>query len=107
MASGMNRINSPDDVWRARENLWGGNSRSVVCKFTLLPSELQPFVEQVSLVSAQKTTTWRLVVQAAGLGLLGLETPQTDSLADMLQVLRNSLEGRGGKLSILSCTPEA
>jgi glycolate oxidase FAD binding subunit len=67
---------------------------------------MRQFVEQVSLVSAQNKTTWRLVVQAAGLGLLGLETPQTDSLADMLQVLRNSLEGRGGSLSILSCPPE-
>jgi glycolate oxidase FAD binding subunit len=106
MASGMTRINSLEDVWQAREDLWGGNSRSVVCKFTLLPSEMRQFVEQVSLVSAQNKTTWRLVVQAAGLGLLGLETPQTDSLADMLQVLRNSLEGRGGSLSILSCPPE-
>ena len=106
MASGTTCVDSPDGVWKARETLWNGNSPASVCKFTLLPTELQPFVEQLSAVSAQKQTTWRLVAQAVGLGLLRLETPQADSLADILQALRTSLENRGGSLSILNCPPE-
>jgi glycolate dehydrogenase FAD-binding subunit len=106
MASGTTRIDSPDGVWRAREALWDGNSPAVVCKFTLLPTELQPFVEQITAMSVQKQTTWRLVAQAVGLGLLRLETSNLDCLADVLQALRNRLESRGGSLSILSCPPE-
>jgi glycolate dehydrogenase FAD-binding subunit len=107
MASGTTRIDSPGGVWKARETLWDGNSpAAALCKFTLLPTELQPFVEQLTSVSVQKQTTWRLVAQAVGLGLLRLETPQADSLADVLQSLRTGLERRGGSLSILSCPPE-
>jgi glycolate oxidase FAD binding subunit len=63
-------------------------------------------VEQLTSLSVQKQTTWRLVAQAVGVGLLRLETAHTDVLADVLLALRTSLERRGGSLSILSCPPE-
>jgi glycolate oxidase FAD binding subunit len=106
MASGATCIDSPGNVWKTRETLWDGNSPAAVSKFTLLPTELQPFVEQLTSVSVQKQTTWRLVAQAVGVGLLRLETAHTDALADVLLALRTSLERRGGSLSILSCAPE-
>jgi glycolate dehydrogenase FAD-binding subunit len=106
IASGMTRIDPPGDTWKARETLWNGNSSAAVCKFTLLPTELQPFVERLGTFSAQKQATWQLVSQAVGLGLLRLETPGPDSLTDAIQALRNSLESRGGSLSILSCPAE-
>jgi glycolate oxidase FAD binding subunit len=106
MASGATRIDSPDGVWKARETLWDGNSPAAVSKFTLLPTELQPFVEQLTSGSAQKQTKWRLVAQAVGLGLLRLEAPDADSFAVVLRALRTNLEGHGGSLSILRCPPE-
>ena len=105
IASGTTRVDSPSGAWSVRETLWDWNSPAAVCKFTLLPTELQPFVEQLTIMSAQKQTTWRLVAQAVGLGLLRLETPQADSLAGMLRTLRTGLESRGGSLSILTCSP--
>jgi glycolate oxidase FAD binding subunit len=106
MASGTTRIDSAGDVWKARETLWDGNSPAAVCKFTLLPTELQPFVEQLTAVSVQEQTTWRLVAQAVGLGLLRVEALHTDTLSDMLRALRTSMENRRGSLSILSCPSE-
>jgi len=106
MASGTTRVDSPGKVWKTPDTLWGGNSPAAVSKFTLLPTDLQPFVEQLISVSVQKQTTWQLIAQAVGVGLLRLETAHTDLLADVLQALRTSLEGRGGSLSILSCPPE-
>ncbi len=103
LASGTTRVDSPDGVWKARETLWDGNSPAAVCKFTLLPTELQPFVEQLTTVSVEKQMTWRLVAQAVGLGLLRIEGLHTDILAEVLRALRTSLESRGGSLSILSC----
>jgi glycolate oxidase FAD binding subunit len=54
----------------------------------------------------QEQTTWRLVAQAVGLGLLRVEALHTDTLSDMLRALRTSMENRRGSLSILSCPSE-
>ena len=106
IATGMTSIDSPTDTWKARETLWDGDSPAAVCKFTLLPTELQPFVEELTHVSARKQTTWRLVAQGVGIGLVRLETAHPHSLADSLQDLRTRLESRGGSLSILRCPSE-
>jgi FAD/FMN-containing dehydrogenase len=106
MASGTRRVDPTDSVWNARESLWEGNSPAAVCKVTLLPTALQPFVEQIASMAAQKHTTWRLVAQAVGVGLLRLEASQTDVLADVLRALRAGLESGGASLSILSCPAE-
>ena len=105
MASGTTRIDSPDDVLSARESLWSGNSAAAICKFTLLPTELQTWVEQIRALAAQKEMLWRLVAQATGVGILRLESPQTDILADLLRTFRAGLERSGGSLSILSSPP--
>jgi glycolate oxidase FAD binding subunit len=105
MASGTTKVSSLDSVWNARESIWSGSSPAVISKFSLLPAELQPFVEQIKSQSAMKAMTWRLVAQAVGVGLLRLEAPQADALAEVLQTLRASLERSGGSLSILSCPP--
>lgn len=103
MASGMTRIDTPNDIWNARESLWNGSSPAAVCKFTLLPTELEPYIEQLSMTAAQKKANWRLVAQAVGVGLLRVEAGETEVLADLLRALRAGLEKRGGSLSIVSC----
>lgn len=102
MASGTTRVDSPGGVWDARETLWTGNSPAAVCKFTLLPTELQAFMEQAGTVTAEKQASWRLVAQAAGAGLLRVESREANALTDVLAGLRAGLESRGGSLSILS-----
>jgi glycolate oxidase FAD binding subunit len=102
MASATTRIDSSDGVWNARETLWEGNSPAAVCKCTLLPTELQSFVERIRTFPAQKLTTWRLVAQSVGVGLVRLEASQVDVLADVILALRAGLESGGGSLSILS-----
>jgi glycolate dehydrogenase FAD-binding subunit len=105
MASGTTQVNSPDGVWKLRESLWDGDPPAAVCKFTLLPTELQSCEEQIRALSAQKQASWRLVAQAVGLGLLRMEARDTDGLVDVLQTLRAGLESRGGSLSVLRCPP--
>jgi glycolate oxidase FAD binding subunit len=103
MASGTTRVESPGGVWNSRELIWGGNLPAAVCKFTLLPAELHPFAQQLGTVSAQKHTTWQMVAQAVGAGLLRFEAGQANLLVDVLRTLRAFLESRGGSLSILRC----
>jgi glycolate oxidase FAD binding subunit len=103
MASGTSRVDSPDGVWSARESLWSGSSPAAVCKFTLLPTELRPFIEQIRTTAAQKQARWQFVAQSVGVGLLRMEADDIEVLADSLNALRAGLETRGGSLSILSC----
>jgi glycolate oxidase FAD binding subunit len=106
MTAGTTRIDPPNGVWNSPESLWEGNSPAAVCKFTLQPTELQSFVEQIVSMSARKHTTWQLVAQVVGVGLLRLEASHTDVLADVLRALRAGLESGGGSLSVLFCPPE-
>jgi glycolate oxidase FAD binding subunit len=106
MASHTHQIKPPEDVWNARELLWDGNATAAVCKFTLLTTELQPFIEKIKTLSAQKQASWQLVAQSVGVGLLRLEARDTGILADVVAGLRASLESGGGSLSISRCPPE-
>ncbi|MFZ0797889.1 MAG: FAD-binding oxidoreductase [Terriglobales bacterium] len=99
IASGVRRIESPEEVWNARSKLWSGAEPSVVCKFSLLPADLGNFLNLIRKASLP----WRLVAQAVGVGYLRLEGADTSALLNGLQELRKKLEIRGGSLAILRC----
>ena len=106
IAFGARRIESPADIWNARETLWSGAEPSVVCKFSLLPSNLGALCDELSAVSERLHLSWRLVAQAAGVGLLRLERTNVTVLLDALSDLRGKLESGGGSLAILRCPLE-
>src|SRR3989449_2200678 len=91
IAFGARRIESPADVWNARETLWSGAEPSVVCKFSLLPSNLGALCDELSAVSERLHLSWRLVAQAAGGGLLRLGGANGTVLFDALSDLRGKL----------------
>ncbi len=106
IASGARRVEPAADVWDARAALWGGGETFVVCKFSLLPADLGIFRDQVSAVSERLHCSWRLVAQAAGVGLLHLEGTDAAAFLNPLHELREKLESRGGSLVVLRCPLE-
>jgi glycolate oxidase FAD binding subunit len=106
IASGARRIESPADVWNARSTLWSGAEPSVVCKFSLLPSDLGNFLNLIRKASEPLHLPWKLVAQAVGVGYLRLEGNDTGALLNALQDFRKNLETRGGSLVILRCPLE-
>ena len=106
IASGARRIESPANVWNARSEMWSGDEPSVVCKFSLLPSDLGNFLNSIRKASEPLQWPWRLVAQAVGVGYLRLEGNDTGALLNALQDLRKNLETRGGSLAILRCPLE-
>ena len=106
IASGARRIESPANVWNARSEIWSGADPSVVCKFSLLPSDLGNFLNSIRKASEPLQWPWRLVAQAVGVGYLRLEGNDTGALLNALQDLRKNLETRGGSLAILRCPLE-
>ncbi len=106
IASGARRIESPTDVWNARSTLWSGSEPSVVCKFSLLPADLGPFLNSIKKASQALHLCWRLVAQAVGVGHLRLEGADANALLHAIEDLRSNLETRGGSLVIQRCPLE-
>jgi len=106
IASGARRIESPAEVWNAASKLWSEAEPSVVCKFSLLPTDLGTFLDSIRKASEPLHLPWRLVAQAVGVGHLRLDGNDTGVLLNTLEALRKKLETRGGSLVILRCPLE-
>ena len=103
IASGARRIKSSADVWNAPATLWSGAEPAVVCKFTLLPADLGAFCDKLTRVSERFHLSWRLVAQAAGVGLLRLEGTESAALLAAIRDLLERLESSRGSLAVLRC----
>ncbi len=107
LASTARRIASPPDVWDAASKLWNTPGPSVICKFSLLPSDLGTFLDLIQETSESPHLPWQLVAQAVGAGYIRLEAPNIDVLAPALVPAldrwRKKLETRGGSIVILRC----
>ena len=106
IASGALRIKSSADVWNAPATLWSGAEPAVVCKFTLLPADLGAFCDKLTRVSERFHLSWRLVAQAAGVGLLRLEGTESAALLAAIRDLLERLESSRGSLAVLRCPLE-
>ena len=106
IASGARRIKSSADVWNAPATLWSGAEPAVVCKFTLLPADLGAFCDKLTRVSERFHLSWRLVAQAAGVGLLRLEGTESAALLAAIRDLLERLESSRGSLAVLRCPLE-
>ena len=93
-------------VWSARESLWEGAEPAVVCKLTLLPTQIGEFCETVRRRAEAQEITWRIVAQSIGVCLLRLEGRDEQSLLEVLESLRAALRESGGSLVVLRCPPE-
>lgn len=92
-----------DEVWGARERLWQGAEPALVCKVSVLPSELGGLCDRVERIAESLQITWQLVAQATGLGMLRLEGANDEALLSALATLRPQLEREGGSLVALHC----
>ena len=106
IASGARRIKSSADVWNAPATLWSGAEPAVVCKFTLLPADLGAFCDKLTRVSERFHLSWRLVAQAAGVGLLRLEGTESAALLAAIRDLLERLESSRASLAVLRCPLE-
>jgi glycolate oxidase FAD binding subunit len=106
MASRARHIEPPADVWNACSTLWSGAEPSVVCKVSLVPTDLGSFFNSLNKISQGPGLRWRFVAQAVGVGYLRLEASDNATLLSALEDLRKQLEVRGGSLVVLRCPLE-
>ncbi len=86
-------------VWSARQDLWAFSEpeSTAIAKISILPAQLARTVETITQTSASRELRWKAVIQAHGIGWLRLEGRHT-ALHEVLSILRESLETRGGSL---------
>jgi glycolate oxidase FAD binding subunit len=77
-----------DEVWNARQEQW---TQDMVCKVTMLPSDIARFAERVRGMGGQSVT------QATGIMIAGLPTAAVEQVTQ----LRRDLEAVSGSLTVL------
>ena len=97
---------SGEQVWQAREKLFAANSQSLVCKFSVLPSQLAPTLKAIEKLCSAPQLSWNVVAQGTGLGTVRIDAPQTPQLQFVLNGVRSAISELGGTVVILSCPAE-
>jgi len=83
------RVAGEDDgVWRAREELWG-EANVLICKLSVLRSQLAEAIERAARVAERHQTQWRAVAQAFGVITMAFSR----ATAELIAELRAALEG--------------
>lgn len=99
-------VRKDETVWNARGRLWDGNEPGVIGKFSLLPSDLAAFLNQLSQISERLHLTWQAVAQGVGVGLLRFEGRDCSALITAIQEMRGYLERNAGSFTVLRCPAE-
>ncbi len=92
-----------DATWSDREPLFRAGAPALVCKTSVLPSQIQALTSAVQRVAGPLKLEWELIAQAFGIGTLRLAGPNDEALLAALAVLRAAVKQLGGSLVVLAC----
>jgi glycolate oxidase FAD binding subunit len=90
--------------WQSSTALWDESPGSI-CRFSVLPSEIAPFLDRAQSLAEPLAVRTRAVVQAVGVGLLRLDGP-TDALLRTIRELRQLAAVRHGSVVVLHASGE-
>src|SRR6266403_427650 len=88
--------------WTAREELWAFSdpASAAIAKISILPTNMARTMKLVAHSANAKQVRWKALLYATGLGWLRLEG-KPGALQEVLQVLRDELQGQDGWLVAL------
>ena len=92
---------SSENVWNARQNLWGSpNNTTLLAKISLLPTNAAKTLDSLHSIGDTRKVNWQVVLQATGIGMLRLEA-DPPQLSAAVELLRGELRSRGGVFVVL------
>ena len=92
---------SAETVWNARQDLWKTpTNKTLLAKTSLLPTNIAKTLDSLKTIGDARNVTWRLVLQATGIGMLRLDAAPPQ-LSAVIEQLRGELQSRGGSLVVL------
>jgi glycolate dehydrogenase FAD-binding subunit len=108
LAVTANETESNDEVWQARQRLFGisqqGDQASAIVKCSVLPGSIATTCEQLQEISEPLNVSWEAVVQGTGLGCVRFEASNPLAIHEVLQAMRARLEP-GGSVGVLHRSP--
>ena len=93
------------EVWGVREQLCTPRADAIVCKVSMLPSEIGATSEFLRRTLAE-LVPWSFVAQWVGLAALRIESSDEVGTREVISSLRAQVAQTGGSLVILSCPAE-
>jgi glycolate oxidase FAD binding subunit len=103
-----NEPESDDEVWQARERLFGisqqGDHASAIVKCSVLPGSIATTCEQLQEICEPLNVSWEAVVQGTGLGCFRFEASNPLAIHEVLLAMRARLEP-GGSVVVLHRSP--
>ena len=136
LAAPATETHSNDDVWYARQHLFGAASLSpsqptapsgsgrtrptastpgdtpedsppaAIAKFSVLPASITDTCQQLRDLTQPLNVHWSAVVQGTGLGWVRVGPANANAIEQVLQTLRAKLEAAGGSLVVQYRSPE-
>jgi glycolate oxidase FAD binding subunit len=99
--AGTAQVSEPSSaIWATTQELLNCNDAAAIAKITSLPANIASIVESVRRIASNHNASWRLTVQAIGIGSLRLDgSPR--NLHAALSELRSSCESKGASLTVL------
>jgi glycolate oxidase FAD binding subunit len=92
---------SAENIWNARQDLFDSpTNTTALAKISLLPTNIAKTLDSLKTIGDSPNITWRLVLQATGIGTLRLEAAPPQ-LSATVEQLRGDLQSRGGSLVVL------
>lgn len=89
-------------VWRAREELWQGAEPSVICKLSVLPSQLAEAMAAIERLCSSPKLSWRAVAQSTGLATVRIESQEVAQLQFAINGIRGAVQALGGTVVVLN-----
>lgn len=99
----IKQIAATDEVWNKSEAMWKNSDQSLICKVSVLPTQLALICQLISDFAEQRGTRWSIVAQGFGLCALRLDLASAAGAADAVNALRAEIEQSKGSLIVLGC----
>ncbi len=88
------------DPWQAREELWHNSDNAIICKLSMLPTQLSSTAE-FAREELSDNADWSLLMHSTGLAYLRVDAADYAQLADFVSSIRAFLEPTGGTAVLL------
>lgn len=103
VAAGCRFAETSHDVWRARQELFTGGDKSVVCKCSVLPSQIGSLLDAIFQHSQLAGVKATVVGQGTGLTEVRLEGAAIQSVVEVVKRLRREVDELDGTLVVQQC----
>ncbi len=100
LASPATFENGSEQVWQARQQLWA-EPDAAIAKLSVLPADISASLQVLRQLCDSNSSQWAAVIQATGLGAMRISSGSPESVQKILSILRRSIEGDGGSLTLL------